>query len=110
MRILLTLWAAPLALFWGWYGLSAYDLSFGTRFLSREVHDVVFDVYGRTLGMAARDVPGAIASACAFDTAVIMAIVSWRWRESWLPQTRAYLIEFSALLRRRWHAIEFPRF
>ena len=51
MRVLLLLWAFPLVFFWGWYGLSANDISFGTAFLSRQTHDVVFSLYGNILGM-----------------------------------------------------------
>ena len=110
MRILLILWALPLALFWSWYGLSAYDLNLGTRLLSREVHDIVFQIYGRTIGVAPRDVPGMIAGACAFDTALVLAIASWQWRQSWLPQTRAFVALSSAALQQRWRTIDFPRF
>eukprot|EP01030_Chromulinospumella_sphaerica_P033920 gene33920-34866_t len=30
----------------GWYGLSYYDMSFGFFMLTRQTHDLVFQVYG----------------------------------------------------------------
>ncbi len=89
MRIILILWGAPLAFFWGWYGLSAYDINFGTIFLSRQLHDMIFQIYGNSIGVPAADVPAMIAGACAFDTAIVMSIAAWRWRKGWVPQTMA---------------------
>ena len=88
MRILLTLWFLPLLFFWGWYGLSANDIHFGTTFFSRQLHDVVMSVYGDAIGVSANQVPAMIAGACALDTAIIMAIAAFRWRESWYPQLK----------------------
>lgn len=88
MRIILVLWFLPLFLFWGWYALSAYDISFGFAFLSREVHDVVFQVYANMIGVEASVIPGMIAGACAIDTAIIMGICAFRWRKDWVPQAK----------------------
>ena len=90
MRIILALWAAPMFLFWSWYALSANDISFGTAFFSRDIHDLVFNIYGRVLGVPGTEVPAMIASACAFDTAIVFAIAAFRWRNDWYPQTRAW--------------------
>ncbi len=90
MRIILVLWAVPLCLFWSWYTLSFYDISFGTVFFSRELHDLVFRVYGNTLGVPAGEVPAMVAWACAVDTALIGSIAAWRWRAGWFPQSWAY--------------------
>ncbi len=38
MRYLFWLWFMPLSLFWGWFGLSYYDMNFGMLFLRRELH------------------------------------------------------------------------
>ncbi len=86
MRILLILWAVPLVLFWTWFGLSAYDISFGTLFFSRRLHDVVFTIYGNTLGVPPQDVPAMVAWACLFDSGIIAMIAAFRWRARWLPQ------------------------
>jgi hypothetical protein len=101
MRILLYLWAVPMALFWGWYALSLHDWNFGTPFFSRQVHDLVFAVYGRALGADPAAVPGMIAAASAFDTALVMTILAWGWRASWVPQTAAYVERRAAAVRRR---------
>lgn len=102
MRILLYLWAAPMALFWGWYALSAHDWNFGTLFLSRRVHDLVFEIYGKTLGAAPETVPAMIAGASALDTAIVMTILAWGWRASWVPQTAARVEKIAASIRRRY--------
>ncbi|MGB7286668.1 MAG: DUF6105 family protein [Salaquimonas sp.] len=88
MRIFLTLWFVPLALFWGWYALSANDISFGFHMLSRNVHDLVFEIYANMLGMEPESIPGVVAAACAFDTAIVMGIAAIKWRASWLPKAK----------------------
>ncbi|MCB1386686.1 MAG: hypothetical protein KDJ80_12205 [Nitratireductor sp.] len=94
MRLLLTLWFLPLVLFWGWYALSVNDVNFGFIMLSRQVHDAVFDIYANTLHVDRAALPGMIAGACAFDSAIVMAIAAFRWRASWLPQARAMLSDY----------------
>jgi hypothetical protein len=37
MRYLFWLWFMPLSLFWGWFGLSYYDVNFGMLFLQPRV-------------------------------------------------------------------------
>ena len=64
MRYLVALWALPLGLFWGWFGLSYYDVNFGYLILSRQVHDLVFDLYGQILGLAPEQIPWLVAKAC----------------------------------------------
>jgi hypothetical protein len=91
MRIILILWAVPLALFWGWYGLSANGLNYGMYFLSRELHDLVFNIYGRVLGIDPEALPGMLAQASIFDSVLIGAIAAYRWRAGWWPQFRAKL-------------------
>ena len=94
MRILLTLWFIPLVLFWGWYALSANDIHFGFTMLTRQVHDIVFQLYGNTLGIDPAKIPGMVAAACAFDTAIVMGIAAIRWRASWYPQTKALFLSY----------------
>ena len=93
MRLLLILWAAPLAFFWGWYGLSANDINFGFNFLRREMHDIIFQLYGKILGVPPADVPWMLAKVFALDSLFIGAIAAWRWRKSWYPQTKAWLLD-----------------
>lgn len=99
MRIILILWSAPLVLFWGWYGLSANDISFGTVFFSRQLHDAVFEIYSRTLGVPASEIPSMLAWACFVDTLLIVSIAAWRWREHWTPQAREVFAVASLRLR-----------
>ena len=93
MRYILILWAVPLALFWGWYALSVNDLNFGSIYLSRQLHDAVFAVYGQTLGVAPETIPPMLAWACIVDTGIIGAIAAFRWRAAWWPQTRLWAVE-----------------
>jgi len=91
MRMILILWSIPLIFFWGWYGLSAHDIHFGSFFLSRPFHDHMFVIYGNMLGVPSSVVPGMIAGTFAFDTLILIAIAAYRWRKSWYPQTRAWI-------------------
>ena len=80
MRALAIFWAAPLGLFWSWYFLSLNDLSFGTLFFSRKLHDLVFAIYGQILGVSPDELPGMLARACLFDSLVVFAIIAFRRR------------------------------
>ena len=71
MKYLFALWAAPLVLFWGWFFLSLNDINFGYVMLTRQVHDLVFQLYGDMLGIDPAIDPGMVAQACIFDTALI---------------------------------------
>ena len=57
MKWFIALWAAPMALLGSWYTLSYYDMNFGLSFLSRDLHDLVFAIYGNILGVPPEDVP-----------------------------------------------------
>lgn len=92
MRTLLLLWFAPLAFFWGWYGLSANGIDFGIHMLSREVHDLVFQIYGNTLGIPPSEVPGLAAGACVFDSFLVAGIAAYRWRAKWLPTVKQTIL------------------
>lgn len=82
MRALLIFWAAPLGFFWGWYFLSLNNLNFGTTFFSRELHDLVFTIYGNILGVDPDTIPALAARACVVDTLIILAIFAFRKRAS----------------------------
>lgn len=92
MRWVLALWGLPLALFWGWYFLSLNDVNFGYLILSRQVHDILFGLYGDILGIDAGLIPWLIAKACIVDTAIIGGILAYRRRREirvWLDERRA---------------------
>jgi len=92
MRYILLFWALPMGLFWGWYGLSYYDVNFGLLFLSRDVHDFAFAVYGGILNIDPATIPPLVAKACVVDTLLIFAIYGFRRRRdiaAWWHATRA---------------------
>ena len=78
--MILLAWLGPNAVFWGWYFLSLNDISFGTIFLSRTLHDQVFSIYGGLLGLDPAVLPGLLARALLFDSALIVGIVVLRRR------------------------------
>lgn len=80
MKWFLILWAVPIALLGSWYGLSYYDINFGYRILSRELHDLVFVIYGNLLGVPAEDVPGMVLKAILVDSVLVAGIVVLRYR------------------------------
>lgn len=92
MRYLLWLWLLPLVLFWGWFGLSYYDVNFGLLIFRRDLHDLVFQIYGQMLGIDPATIPGLFLKACIFDSALIFAIVAFRKRRAiraWWEKRRA---------------------
>ncbi|WP_367714822.1 DUF6105 family protein [Nitratireductor sp. GISD-1A_MAKvit] len=92
MRYLLLLWALPLGLFWGWYGLSYHDLSLGFHFLSRDMNDMFFGLYGNILGIDPAIIPGMAARACVLDTFILFGILAFRRRRAlwaWFQEKRA---------------------
>jgi hypothetical protein len=92
MRYILLFWAAPLGFFWGWYFLSLNDISMGTDFFSRKLHDLVFSIYGNILGVEPDLIPALVAKACVFDTLLIAAIFAFRKRAAiigWVKPARS---------------------
>jgi hypothetical protein len=91
MRYIFALWAAPMALFWGWFYLSLNDMNFGYVMLSRRLHDLVFQLYGQMLGIDPATIPGMVAKACVFDGFLLMALWAFRRRR-----------EIGGWIKRRW--------
>jgi hypothetical protein len=81
MKWFLILWAGPVLLLGSWYGLSYYDMSFGFFMLTRQTHELVFQVYGDILGIAPETIPPLVARAIAFDSLVVFAIIAFRKRK-----------------------------
>jgi hypothetical protein len=81
MRYILLFWALPLGLFWGWFGLSYYDINFGYAFLSRAAHDFAFGFYASIIGIDPAIIPPLVAKACIVDTAIIFGIFGLRRRK-----------------------------
>lgn len=91
MRYVLALWALPMGIFWGWYFLSLNDINFGYLMLTRQVHEVVFELYGNVLGIDPATIPPLVAKACVFDTLVLLGILAFRRRRpiaAWLRAVR----------------------
>ena len=80
MRYVFTAWASPLLFFWGWYFLSLNDINFGTIYLTRELHDIVFQLCGMMLKIDPGEIPWMIAEACIIDTLLVLAIWAFRRR------------------------------
>lgn len=75
MKLFLVLWITPLTLLGGWYGLSYHDINFGYRILSRELHDLVFAIYGSMLGMAPEAIPPLVLKAIVVDTGLVLGFI-----------------------------------
>ncbi|OBZ96310.1 membrane protein [Pararhizobium polonicum] len=80
MKWFLILWACPIVILTGWYGLSYYDMSFGIFMLTRQAHDLVFAVYGNVLGLPPETIPPLVARAIAVDSLIVFAIIAYRKR------------------------------
>ena len=97
MRLMIGLWAAPMALFWSWYFLSLNDMNFGYVMLSRGVHDLLFELYGNLLGIDPAALPPMVARACMMDSVLLAGIIAFRRRRairSWWVQRKArYAVE-----------------
>lgn len=81
MKWFLILWAGPIALIGGWYGLSYYDMSFGVFMLTRDAHDLVFRIYGHILGIPPESIPPLVLRAIIVDSLLVFAILAFRRRK-----------------------------
>lgn len=92
MKMFLILWIIPILLLGGWYGLSYYDISFGYRILSRELHDLVFIIYGNLLGIAPESIPPLVLKAVIFDTFLVVGfiVIKRRRRQIWAAISRFF--------------------
>ncbi|MFN3833025.1 MAG: DUF6105 family protein [Allorhizobium sp.] len=81
MKTLLLLWALPITILGAWYGLSYYDMSFGIFMLTRDAHDLVFQIYGNVLGIAPETIPPLVLRAIIVDSLILFAIIAFRRRK-----------------------------
>lgn len=81
MKWFLVFWAGPILLLGTWYGLSYYDMNFGFFMLTRQAHDLVFQIYGKVLGLPPEILPGLVARAIVVDSVVLFAIIGFRRRK-----------------------------
>ncbi len=92
MKWFLILWFVPVVLLGSWYGLSYHDMNFGFTMLSRQVHDLVFQIYGNILGIEPETIPPLVFKAVAIDSLLVLAIVMFRYRKAiikWVRSKRA---------------------
>jgi hypothetical protein len=80
MKWFLVFWLGPIAFLGGWYWLSYYDMNFGIFMLTRQVHDLTFQIYGDVLGVPPETIPPLVARAIAVDSLVVFAIIGFRKR------------------------------
>lgn len=85
MRTFLILWVTPITLLGGWYGLSYYDMNFGYRILSRDLHDLVFIIYGDLLGIKPESIPPLVLKAIILDTFLVLGfiVIKRRRKQIW---------------------------
>ena len=82
MKWVIFFWALPLVILGSWYTLSYYDMNFGYMILSRQMHDVVFQVYGNILGIPPETIPPLVLRAVIVDTLLLVAIMCFRRRKA----------------------------
>ena len=82
MRWIFAAWALPMGIFWGWYFLSLHDLNFGYVMLTRQAHDLLFQLYGNALGVEPATISPLVAKACILDTLLILAIWAFKRRQA----------------------------
>ena len=103
MKYVLGVWATPLILFWGWYFLSLNDIHFGYVLMTRQAHDLIFQLYGEMIGLDPETIPTLVAQACIIDTGLILAIWAFRRRKAifaWVQEKRGVNAGSSALAER----------
>jgi hypothetical protein len=106
MRYFVLFWLLPVGFLVTWYGLSVTDNSFGMWFFSRDMHDLVFQIYGDTLGIAPETIPPLVAKALVLDTFIILGLIALRKRKAimgWIADRRA-----KSALSRRVEAVTAP--
>jgi hypothetical protein len=80
MKWLLIFWAGPIFFLGSWYWLSYYDMSFGIFMYTRQVHDLVFRMYGGILGIPPQDIPPLVMRAIVVDSVLLFSLVGFRRR------------------------------
>ncbi|VVT16743.1 DUF6105 family protein [Hoeflea sp. EC-HK425] len=90
MKVFLILWVTPIVLLGSWYGLSYYDMNFGFRILSRDLHDLVFTIYGNLLGIPPETIPPLVLKAIILDTFLVIGfiVIKRRRKQIWAGTRR----------------------
>ena len=109
MKWLLYGWGGPVLFLGLWYGLSYHDMSFGFFMLTRETHDLVFQIYGSALGLPPESVPPLVLRAIIVDTFLVFGIFALRRRKKIMAWWRARQEAKSSPLAARDSADRRPR-
>jgi hypothetical protein len=80
MKWFLIFWAGPIFFLGSWYWLSYYDMSMGVFMYTRQMHDLVFQIYGNILGIPPETIPPLVMRAIAFDTLLVFSLIAYRKR------------------------------
>ena len=88
MRWFLILWALPMGIFWGWFYLSFNNVNFGYVLMTRDFHDLFFELYGNMLGVDPATIPPLVARACVLDSVLLLAIWAFRRRHTLMARGR----------------------
>lgn len=106
MRAFLYAWALPMGLFWGWYALAINDV--GGVMFTMQMHDQLFETYGKFLGIDPKTIPPLVARACVVDTILVLAIWAFRRRRDIAAWYRARRLRNSEAVNRRYVAVSSP--
>ena len=92
MKVFLILWIMPIILLGSWYGLSYYDINFGYRILTRDLHDLVFRIYGNILGIPPETIPALVLKAIILDTFLVVGfiVIKRRRKQIWAAMRKMF--------------------
>jgi hypothetical protein len=82
MKWFLVFWAGPIVFLGAWYWLSYYDMNFGIFMLTRQVHDLTFQLYGHILGIPPETIPPLVLRAIIVDSLVVFSLIGFRRRRA----------------------------
>jgi hypothetical protein len=102
MKWFLIFWAGPIFFLGSWYWLSYYDMSMGVFMYTRQMHDLVFQIYGNILGIPPETIPPLVMRAIAFDTLLVFSMIAYRKRaiiKAWWTARQASKSGLSRLAR-----------
>ena len=92
MKVFLILWIIPIVLLGTWYGLSFYDINFGFHILTRDLHDLVFTIYGNILGIPPESIPPLVLKAIILDTFLVIGfiVIKRRRKQIWVAVRKLF--------------------
>jgi hypothetical protein len=97
MKRILIFWAGPILFLGSWYWLSYYDMSFGLFMYTRQVHDLVFQVYGHVLGIPPESIPPLVMRTVVVDSLLLFSLIALRKRKEIAGWRRARQVSKSVV-------------